>query len=66
MGGLGLINPTTLSNVEYGFSRVATSKLTDKIKKQLLRLPEDFSNSTRADTGCHNKKGTVILSFLKN
>ena len=49
LGGLGIINPTILSNVEYDLSRIATSELIEAIKSQLTRLPEDFEEKTKAD-----------------
>ena len=49
LGGLGIINPTVLSNVEYDLSRIATSELTEAIKKQLTKLPDDFEEKTHAD-----------------
>ena len=49
LGGLGIINPSVLSNVEYDLSRIATSELTEAIKKQLTKLPDDFEEKTHAD-----------------
>ena len=48
-GGMGLINPTQLSDLEYKASRLATSQLTEAIRNQMEKLPDDFNAKAKAD-----------------
>ena len=49
MGGMGIIDPSELADLEYKASRIATSKLTQAIRDQAEKLPEDFSAQAKAD-----------------
>ena len=51
LGGMGLINPSKMSDLEHQLSTLATSKLTEAIKMQLVTLPPEFDEQVREDKG---------------
>ena len=55
LGGMGPIDPTCISDLEYELSKISTAKLTEAIKRQLLTLPTDFEKETKADKQKANK-----------
>ena len=46
---MGIIDTTKISDLEYNLSCVATAKLTEAIKNQLLKLPVDFDEQAKTD-----------------
>ena len=49
MGGMGIVNPTTICDLEYDLSKIATSKLATAIKNQQVELPENFESLVNED-----------------
>ena len=49
LGGMGIVNPTLICDLEYDLSKIATSKLTTAIKEQTEELPVEFERSVQDD-----------------
>ena len=49
LGGLGLVAPTEIADLEFQLSSVSTAKLTNAIKDQLETLPPDFDSLSKDD-----------------
>ena len=49
LGGMGIIAPQIISDLEYQLSTLATSKLTGAIKAQLKTLPPEFNEKVKDD-----------------
>ena len=49
LGGMGIVNPTLICDLEYDLSKIATSKLTTAIKEQREELPVEFERSVQDD-----------------
>ena len=46
---MGIINPATICDLEFDLSRMATAKLTQAIKDQLVELPENYEDDVKED-----------------
>ena len=44
-----IVNPTSICDLEYDLSKIATSKLTTAIKEQREELPDEFERSVQDD-----------------
>ena len=49
LGGMGIISPPSISDLEHQLSILATSKLTSAITEQLVSLPTDFNEQVKED-----------------
>ena len=49
LGGMGLIDPTKICDLEYQLSRIATAELTEAIKSKKVTLPDDFDSKSKKD-----------------
>ena len=47
LGGLGIINPVVLANIEFENSKLMTESLTHAIRNQTRELPDDFDENSK-------------------